>query len=92
MHLITKLIYIPIDRNKILFGDHDEKATSASNYIILAAKQYIWRTKFRHQNGNLSVHAFNNILKHKTEEMKAAAMMLKNDDMYDFWNDINLLL
>ena len=91
-NLLTKHIYIPKDRNKLLFGVHDEKASSVTNYVILAAKQYIWRKKFRHPNADLSVAAFCNILKYKTAELKAVAELLKNDEMYDTWNDVYLLL
>ena len=42
-------ILIPLIRHKILFGVHDKKPDSISNYIILTAKQYIWHNKFVNQ-------------------------------------------
>ena len=71
---------------------HDETPNSINNYVILAAKQYIWTNKFKVPNRNLSVPAFINILKYKIEGQKQAALLLNKLNDYDGWNVIQLLL
>ena len=90
--LLQKLIHIPTTRAQILFGKHDEKPESVSNYILLAAKQYIWINKFKTPRTPLSVRAFNNILKHKIEDRISIASLLGKHDDHDYWSNINVFL
>ena len=43
--------------------------TSITNYVILAAKEYIWKTKFQ-ENPVLNFNCFKNFFKYKLEDLK----------------------
>ena len=92
INLLAKMIFIPISRNAILFGIHDEKPNSISNYILLVAKQYIWITKFKSPPTNLSVQGFLNILKSKIRDLIAVFTLLGKHDETDTWNTILISL
>ena len=85
-------IFIPVERNKVLFGIHDEKPDSTTNYILLAAKQYIWVNKFKTPFSPLSTNAFVGILKSKVKEMENIAHLFNNIDEQFRWNTIYLSL
>ena len=71
---------------------HDEEPNAIPNFIILAAKQYIWTNKFKTPRRNLSIAAFINILKHKIEDRIQIATLLNKLDDVDAWNDFYILL
>ena len=79
---IDNNIFIPLERNKILFGIHNEPPDSVSNFVILCAKQYIWNNKFFEPLAPLSLGAFINILITKVHERKNVSEMLKNYNLY----------
>ena len=86
------MIFIPVNRNAIMFGIHDEKPNSVANYILLVAKQYIWITKFKSPPTNLSVQGFLNILKSKIRDLIAVFTLLGKHDETDTWNTILISL
>ena len=89
---ISNNIFIPFERNKILFGLHKEPPDSLCNFIILCAKQYIWNNKFREPHTPLSLIAFLNVLKVKCIEQKNVAAMLKDFEQLDNWNTLLLII
>ena len=66
----TLNLVLPLERNKILFGVLEEPSNSNTNYIILCAKYFIWRSKFI--NTNLSLAIFQKYLFLKLNELKEA--------------------
>ena len=68
--LSTVSIEIPLDIKILLFGLQDQQSNSVNNFIILSVKYYIWKTK--HQNQELSLHAFKSFLKYKIENVRNA--------------------
>ena len=90
--LLQRTIFISVTRNSVIFGMHDEEPNAIPNFIILAAKQYIWTNKFKTPRRNLSIAAFINILKHKIEDRIQIATLLNKLDDIDAWNDFYILL
>ena len=90
--LIDNGIFIPFKRNKILFGIHKEPSDSVNNFIILCAKQYIWKNKFRDTPTPLTLAAFINMLIVRCTERKNMADMLKDFEQAQEWSDLLLLL
>ena len=86
------LIYIPFERNAILFGIHNESPDSVNNLILLVAKHYIWANKFKEPHTPLNINAFKNYLIQKIEERKKVAEFLNKFDDVDEWNSLLLLL
>ena len=86
------IIDIPTDRKSIIFGIHSKPFDSIENYVILAAKQYIWTNKFREPHTPLLVNAFINILKYKIEELKNVYKILKDNLSYEQWDNVLFLL
>ena len=86
------IIDIPTDKKSILFGIHSKPFDSIENYVILAAKQYIWKNKFKEPHTPLSVNTFINILKYKIEGLKNVYKILKDDFSYEQWDNVLFLL
>ena len=84
--------YLPLERNKIIFGLHDEPPDSENNFIILNAKHYIWANKFRVPHTPLCINAFKNIIKFKIDERMNVAKFLKDAVTVERWNNVLLLL
>ena len=82
-------IVIPLDIKTMLFGDlRKTSETIISNYVILAAKTYIWRTKFQ-DNPVLNFNCFKNFFKFKLEDLKNAHDFEGKSFLFDQW--INIL-
>ena len=70
--LQTFQINIPLDVRTMIFGHLGTLSeTSITNYVILAAKEYIWKTKFQ-ENPVLNFNCFKNLFKYKLEDLKNA--------------------
>ena len=63
-------IDIPFNRKSILFGIHEQKIDSISNYIIMCAKYFIWKSKFKSQT--LLLRTFQHFLFSKLDGLKNA--------------------
>ena len=85
-------IFLPFERNKIIFGIHNEPPNSVNNIIMLSAKYYIWSTKFRETRTHLSLNAFLNILKCRINDIINMAKVIKDDALLEEWNNVLLLL
>ena len=82
----TLNVGITIDRSVILFGNHNESSSSVENYIILAAKYFIWKAKFT--NKDLSVDLFKNYLKYKLDDIKNAYVVVNKNVLFEQWTSI----
>ena len=83
--LQTFQINIPLDIKTMLFGDLGKTSeTIISNYVILAAKHYIWRTKFQ-DNPVLNFNCFKNFFKYKLEDLKNAHAYEGKSFLFDQW-------
>ena len=69
-----------------IFGYHKEPMTSITNFVILAAKGYIWKSKFEH--APLSILSFKKYLKCKLEDLKYSLEYIDKVEEFDQW--INL--
>ena len=58
-----------LDIKTILFGDPKHAVEDISNFIILTAKYYIWRTKFQ-ENANINFNCYKRFLKFKLDDQK----------------------
>ena len=85
-------IYIQVEKKYIIFGILNADPNSIENYIILAAKHYIWTNKFREPMAPVSLGIFRRVLKKRISELEGVAAVLKNNDIYDRWNTVLLLL
>ena len=74
---------IPLNRNVILFGIHNQPSTSVENFVILCVKYFIWKTKF--QTAELSFISFKRFLKYKLEEISNACSFEEKDDSFEPW-------
>ena len=84
--LATLDTILPIEKLKILFGIHEESASSVSNFIILNAKQFIWRTKFGSKK--LEIPLFQKYFYSKLIDLRNA--LIFRERLYEFsvWNNI----
>ena len=72
----------------MLFGDLGKPSeTIINNYVILAAKHYIWRTKFQ-ENPVLNFNCFKNFLKFKLDDLKNAYDYEGKSFLFDQWMNI----
>ena len=83
---------VPLERNKILFGIHNEPYDSTGNFIILCAKLYIWRNKFADPHSPLSLAAFINMIKLKVTDHKNICEMLKKFEKAQEWDTLLTIL
>ena len=85
---------IPISKNALLFGIHDQDHYSVPNYVILYCKYYIWVTKKK--QFILNLHAFKKYLFSKLDDLKNAYLYEKNSSCFDKWiliyNDLSACL
>ena len=84
--LATLNINIPLDRNKLIFGIHDEAIFSPTNYVILCTKYFIWRTKFLSKD--LSLGLFHRYLFAKLNDQRNA--FIYSGKMHQF-NQMNVI-
>ena len=84
--LATLNTYLPSEERKILFGVHEEPATSVLNLIILNAKQFIWRSKFGSKS--LEISLFHKFLFSKLTDLKNALIFSEKLKEFDVWNNI----
>ena len=79
---------LPLDIKTMLFGDLGKPSeTIINNYVILAAKHYIWRTKFQ-ENPVLNFNCFKNFLKFKLDDLKNAYDYEGKSFLFDQWMNI----
>ena len=76
-------IIFPLNITYILFGYDKEPFDSKINYIMLVGKRYIWANKFN--STPLSFNAFQQILKHKLDELKDVYEFNEKDSLFDQW-------
>ena len=84
--LATLDTHLPLEKLKILFGLHEEPASSVLNFIILNAKQFIWRTKFGTKT--LDISRFQKYLYSKLTDLRNALMFRETLYEFDIWNNI----
>ena len=83
--LQTFQINIPLDIRPMIFGHLGTLSeTSITNYVILAAKEYIWKTKFQ-ENPVLNFNCFKNFFKYKLEDLKNAHAYEGKLLLFDQW-------
>ena len=69
----------------MIFGDlRNLGETTISNYVILSAKQYIWKTKFE-ENPKLNFNCFKNFFKYDLEDLKNAHAYAGKMLLFDQW-------
>ena len=74
-------IDIPLHRNIILFGCHDQPCNSVINYIILCVKYFIWKSKFKTQE--LHLRSCQHFLFSKLDDLKKAYLYEGKDHKFD---------
>lgn len=79
-------IYPEFNIKIILFGMHKETMNSVTNFVILAAKGYIWKTKF--DNTPVSFNLFKKYLKMKLEDLKNSYEYVDKMHLFDQWINI----
>ena len=79
--LATLDIILPLDRAKLLFGIHNEQCNSTLNYIILCAKNCIWKAKFTTKD--VSLENFQKYLYYKLTDKKKC--LRNNGKRIPFW-------
>ena len=84
--LATLDTYLPLEKLKILFGIHEESPSSVSNFIILIAKQFIWRTKFGSKN--LEIALFQKYFYSKLIDLRNALIYRERLHEFSIWNNI----
>ena len=84
--LATLGTFLPTEKNKILFGVHEEPATSVLNVIIMYAKQFIWRSKFGSKS--LEISLFHKFLFSKLTDLKNALLFSEKLIEFDKWINI----
>ena len=77
---------LPFGFKNILFGFLQEPPDSKINFIILIAKGYIWKTKFK--NTELTLNAFQRYFKSKLEDLKHSYDYMEKTRLFDQWNAI----
>ena len=90
--LRTFNINIPLNKNIMLFGFHNQLSNSVPIFILLCVKYFIWKSKFQTQE--LSFSSFNIFLKSKIEDVKNACLYeekeLKFEPCVQMYNCLNL--
>ena len=76
-------IDIPLNRKTILFGIHEQKIDSVSNFIILSVKYFIWKSKFKSQT--LFLRPFQQFLFLKLDDLKNAYLYEEKDQKFEPW-------
>ena len=88
--LATLDIILPLDRAKLLFGIHNERCNSILNYIILCAKNFIWKAKFTTKD--LSLENFQKYLYYKLTDKRNAYVLMGKECHFKCWINIYLFL
>ena len=88
--LATLDINLPIDKTVILFGNHEQASSSVSNFLILCAKGFIWKSKFTTKQ--LSLILFQVHLYQKLNDIKNAYILSEKQGKFEQWNDIYVYL
>ena len=78
--------FLPLDRNKILFGLHTDSANSVINYVILSLKYFIWVKKQQSQTPTLTT--FKPFLKCKLDDLKDTYNYQNKDNLFCHWTVI----
>ena len=76
-------IKFPLNITYILFGYDREPFDSKINYIMLVGKRYIWVNKFK--SSPLSFIGFQQMLKHKLNELKEMYEYSGKVSLFDHW-------
>ena len=74
-------INLPLDTKSLLFGVHEQPATSVVNYVILTVKYYIWVSRLRNQS--LFYDAYQGFLFKRLEDLRNAYIYSKKDHNFD---------
>ena len=74
-------IILPLDITSLIFGFHEQPITSATNYVILTVKYYIWVSRLKNQN--LFLTAYQWYLFKKLDELKNAFIYAKKENIFD---------
>ena len=80
-----------LDIKTILFCDPKTAIEDTSNFIILTAKYYIWRTKFQ-ENAAINFNCYKSFLKFKLDDLKNALDYEGKQYLFDPWLTIYDLL
>ena len=84
--LETFQITLEITAKIVLFGYHKEPINSIINFVLLAAKGYIWKSKFEHTH--LLMSSFKKYLKCKLEDLKDSLEYINKIKEFDQWINI----
>ena len=74
-------IDIPLNRNILLFGYHEQPFNSVVNYNILCVKYFIWKSKFKSQE--LHLRSYQYFLRGKLDDLKNAYLYEGKDHKFD---------
>ena len=77
-------IEITLEKKTIIFGNQEEAFSSYFNYIVLCAKYFVWKSKFKSQE--LYLRGFQYFLRGKLEDLKNAYLLEGKDHMFEQWN------
>ena len=77
-------IEITLEKKYIIFGNQEEAFSSYFNYIVLCAKYFVWKSKFKSQE--LYLRGFQYFLRGKLEDLKNAYLLEGKDHMFEQWN------
>ena len=84
--LATLDINIPLERAKILFGDHTGASSSVTNFTMLCCKSFIWKAKFTTKE--LTLVQFQKYFYFKLIEIKNACILMWKESKFERWSNV----